>query len=416
VYLRLRGGAPVSGEVALLTIGPEALYLYDPDDPAPETTPRALLAELVRFLDAADASVIALDFLLDRPAEGDEALARAAEAHGAVIAAERFTITEPAARRAFTPGIPPALELVMGSGLANFQEETAGLWGDELVVRRIPLVHGTDRAHLTGAWPHNQLGAKQDIDQVVPSLALAAAWAHRERQAGRPGRTDGLVRELALGCTARPLGCDLAEGVLGLDLGAVDLSAPTDINFRGPETGDGLVTVDAARVLRVLAQAALMRELGADAAIEVPPDLRARLEGRVVVVGRVSPEGGDRFLTPYSMPFGATPDMSGPRIHAHVIDTLLSGRHVRRASGLWMWALAAATALAVSATYGRTRDTIHAVAWLLGTVGLLFLGFAVFRATDGLVLDLGPAVAGVLLPLTWLHLRGWVREQAGLAL
>ena len=87
LYVWLRGPAPVSDQVSVLSIGDEALYLWDPADPAPEITPRALLAELVRFLDAAGARVIVLDILLDLPAAGDDVLAAAAASHGAVIGA-----------------------------------------------------------------------------------------------------------------------------------------------------------------------------------------------------------------------------------------------------------------------------------------------------------------------------------------
>lgn len=417
VYLRLRGPAPVTHEVALLTVGPEALYLYNPDDPDPETTPRALLAELVHFLDEAGASVVVLDFLLDRPTEDDALLAAAAAEHGAVLAAERFTVTEPASGRVFTPGIPPTLEATMGSGFANFQEEGNTLFGSASLVRRLPLVQITDHAHLAGTWPHNLVGSKQDIDQRTPSLSLAAAWLHRQRQSGAAiSTTEPLLAQLAADCPAPPAACALDADALGLPALPLALDEPLDINFRGPEGGDGLVTLDAARVLRVLAQAAIVRELTGAETLEVPADIRARIEGRVVVVGRVGGEHAerDRFATPYSLPLPDRADMSGPRIHAHVIDTLLSGRHIRHRGGWLAWALAFGAIAAVVGTYPRLSDTRHGLIWLTVAAGLLVGGFVVFRFTDGLVFDLGPAVTACVVAVVLLHLRGWVREQAGL--
>ena len=343
VYLRLRGPAPISAEVSLVTVGPEALYLFNPADPHPNETPRELLAELVTFLDAAGASVVVLDFLMDQPATGDDLLAAASLTHGSVIAAERFEITEPASGRVFTPGIPPVLESAMGSGFANFQEEPSTWLGSELLVRRLPLLRTTDRAHLSGPWPLNQVGAKQDIDEIVPALSLAAAWRHRALQRDPSAKQESLTRLLQDQCTPAPLQCEVRMADLGLPEVPLDLSEPHDINFRGPEGGDGLVTVDAARILRVLAGTALLKQLGQNGPVDVPEDLRAQLEGRVVVVGRVdvhSDGTSDRFATPYSLPLQANADMSGPRIHAHAIDTLLSGRHIRHSGGWLAWLLA----------------------------------------------------------------------------
>jgi CHASE2 domain-containing sensor protein len=417
VYLRLRGPAPISAEVSLVTVGPEALYLFNPADPHPDETPRELLAELVTFLDAAGASVVVLDFLIAQPAPGDALLAAASVKHGSVIAAERFEITEPASGRVFTPGIPPILESAMGSGFANFQEEPSSWLGSELLVRRLPLLRTTDRAHLSGPWPLNQVGAKQDIDEIVPALSLAAAWRHRALQSDPQAKQKSLTRLLQAQCTPTPLLCTATMADLGLPDIPLQLSEPHDINFRGPEGGDGLVTVDAARILRILAGTALLKQLGQTGPVEVPEDLRLQLEGRVVVVGRVDvhPDGtSDRFATPYSLPLQDHADMSGPRIHAHAIDTLLSGRHIRHSGGWVAWLLALGVCGGVWVSYNRLPDTLHGAVWLGITAGVLTVGFVTFRISDGFVLDLGPVVAACLIPTVILHLRGWVRDQAGL--
>jgi CHASE2 domain-containing sensor protein len=410
VFLRVRGPAPISGEVAVLPIGSEALYLWDPADPTPDVTPRALLAELVGFLDEAGATVVALDFLLDRPAPGDDALIAAARAHGAVLCAERFVADEPGRGRRFVPGTPPDLAAAIPAGFTNFEEESS-FWGGALLVRRLPLVTVADRAHLSGTWPDNQVGGNQDLGQLVPSLALAAAWRHR---AGRDVAADGLWVRLAEACADG----ECAATELGVPLGATPraLLQPYDINYRGSEAADPFPTIDAERVLRWLGEARLFEALGGGRPA-IPEDLRSMVEGRVVLVGRVAPRADgsrDRFTTPYAVPFPSEPDMAGVRVHAHVVDALLSGRHLRHRGGVAAWMLAGIAAAAVFASYRRIGDTLHGLGGLLASLGWLIFGFVVFVATDGVVFDVGPAVAGTLVPLTLLHLRGWVREQAGL--
>ncbi len=407
-YLKLRPHAPVSGEVALLTIGPEAFYLWDPSDPTPSETPRALLAELVRFLDAAGTSVIVLDLLLDQPREGDEALAAAARAHGRVVAAERLVVTEPSSGREFVAGVSPTLLGAMYSGYANFQAEQSTLFSGDLLVRRVPLVRLADRSHLMGPWPGNLVGGQQDIDQVVPALSLVATTLHR-RGAVPP---DQLARELQSGCSGTPMRCALSAEDLGLLPLPHPLHEPLSINFRGPEHADGLPTVTAARALRVNAQAALLRGLGVGADIEVPADVRALLADRVVVVGRVDHDAGDRFFTPFAMPVPIEPDMAGPRIHAQIVDTLIRGSHIRSPSPLLAWGLGLLGALAVLAAWRRMSDHVLGALVVGLSAALFVLGVVVFDVTDGLALDLGPPLLGLLATLFLLTLRGWILDNA----
>ncbi len=413
LYIKLRGAAPASGHVALLTIGGEALYLLDPDDPSPATTPRTLLAELVRFLDEAGAAVIVLDILLDHPEVGDDELARAARAHGAVVGAERFTITDPSTGREFVAGTTPALVDAVEGGIANFQQEQMRLLSrGDMLVRRVPLVRRVARASLAGGWPGNMDGSEQVDGEVRPSLALLAAWLYRARQSDPGARGDDLLLQLQQRCGGVPLRCDDDGSALGLPPLPHALHEPLEINFRGPESADGLDTVRAAQVLRLMGEAALLRGLGVDAPM-VPDSLRAVLDGRIVVVCRVDPAArtaGDVFVTPYAFPLMMGADMSGGRIQAQVIDTLLSGRHVRRA-GTWLPALLALALVAAIAVSARVlRDDVHTTAWLVAMVAMVLAGAGLFAVTDGLVVGMGLPVASVLATLTVMRVRGWARE------
>jgi len=404
LYLWSRGSAPTTDEVVLLTIGEEALYLVDPADAQPEVTPRGLLAELVRFLDAAGASVVVLDILLDRPAPGDDALAAAIRDHGAVIVAERIALSQPGSGREFAAGPAPGLGDV-ATGFANLQEEESALFsGGDMLVRSAPLARRVARARLHGSWPMNLAGGEQTDGEVRPSLALAAAWMHTHG-----GDHAALLRQLAGACDGSPMVCGHAD--LGLPALPGPLHEPLEINFRGPEGADGIPAVDAARALRVMGECALLRSVGVEMPVSVPDDLAARLAGKVVVVCRVDGTADDRFVTPYSFPLLMGTDMAGGRVQAQLIDSLLGGTHVRHVGAWSGWLLALALAAGVVATRRRLRDDVHTIGWLALTAGLLLLGVALFRLTDGLTLDLGLPITVSLVTLLAVRVHAWALED-----
>lgn len=397
LYLKLRGSAPTSDQVALLTIGEEGLYLYNADDVEPEVTPRALLGELVRFCAAAGAEVVVLDVLLDRPEDGDEALVAAIEETGMpVVGAVRFMLTDPESGAEFAPGLSPSLEGAVVAGFANLQEEEPYLFSETMLVRKAPLTRRVGTARLSGRWPLNIIGAEQSDDTVIPSITLAAAFL----------KTQGTPEQLH----------DLLQA--GGELGLKNLERPYDgvlINFRGPEGGDGIPTVRAASALRTMGMSALAGTMGQPMPIEVPEELAQALRGRVVVIGRVDKVGredADRFATPYSFPTFARPDMAGARIQAQVIDTLISGRHVRPVGGTAAWWLALLLSGSVYFTRRLFRDDVHVVGWSLIGLGMVGTGVLVFRLTDGLSLQVGPPLGAALVMLTAVHVVGWSFEES----
>jgi len=410
LYLWLRPTAPTSGQVTLLTVGEEALYLYDPSNPAPEVTPRALLAELVRFADAAGASVVVLDFLLDRPCEGDALLAAAARDHGAVVGAERFVVSDPGTGREFAAGPAVALGDAVVTGFANLHEEQHALFSSgDLLVRRTPLVRRVAWARQEGPWPMGLVGGDQIDAQVRPSMPLLAAWLHIT---GNPAAA--LQRLIDEGCGGVPLTCDLDSADLGLPELPGGLHELLEINYRGPEGGDGLPTVRAAQVLRAAGESALMRSVGVELPLTVPVEMAEVLRDRVVVICRVDEVAaatGDRFVTPYSFPLLLGADMTGGRVQAQVIDNLLAGHHLRHA-GAWLPLLLSALLLAgIWTTRHRLREDVHTALWCAAPAVIVFAGVALFRDTDGLVLDLGLPVAASLVALIALRLHGWALED-----
>jgi len=414
IYVWLRGSAPTSGQVSVLTIGEEALYLYAPDDPLPEVTPRGLLAELVRFADVAGARVIVLDILLDQAQPGDVELAEAALAHGGVVGAVRFQLTDPAHGREFAAGLAPTYGDSVSAGFANLREEENALFsGRGLLVRRAPLVRRVAGASLTGPWPTSLFSGEQNDPEIMPSLALMAAWLHVARGLGETASPASLGKTLGEACGGRPLRCDLATADLGLPRIPGDLGRPLEINYRGPESADGLPTVRAAQALRVMGEAALLQSLGVESPIAIPDELAGKLRDRVVVICRVdagAAEAGDRFATPHS-PLLMRQDMSGGRIQAQVIDILLSGRHVRHTGPFLAWPLAALIVVGVWWTQRRLRDDAHSLAWVAVAFALVGLGALVFRWSDGLVLDLGLPLTALLVTLIVVRLKGWAMED-----
>lgn len=395
VYMRVRESAPVSGEVSLLSIDEEAFYLWNPYDPQPATTPRALLAELVRFLTAAGARVVVLDVLTDQPAEGDEALVRAVQAHGRVVVAERFS---PGRADGATPfAAASVLSEVAVPAYANLGLEEQTLFSDALLVRAVPLATRVARARLSGPFPSGLVGAFQDDGAPEPSIALAAAWM--QRSSDPPA---SLARALAGRCGGEPLVCSAGAGVFGLPDTPGPLHDGLPVNFRGREGGDHIPAVSAARALRSLAESALARTLGLELPIAVPEDVAALVRGKVVVVGRVDAGAQDQFVTPFAFPTMIHADMSGPRVHAQVIDTLLTGRHVRRVAGVWAWGPAALLGLMVVLT-GRRAGVGHLVSWIAVCVALLAGGISTFNTFDGLVIDVAPALALVACALVAVH-------------
>ncbi|MCB9777740.1 MAG: CHASE2 domain-containing protein [Alphaproteobacteria bacterium] len=421
LYLSVRGGAPLSDHVAVVPIDDEALYLWDPAEPSPEVTPRALLATLVATLDEAGARVVVLDTLLTEPAPGDDALQAAAAAHGAVLAAERVVRGDPSVA-AFSAGPSPGLAAIHGAP-ANLQAEEGRLFSDALLVRRVPLVHRSSHARLGGAWPLGMVGGEQDEHRIAPALPLAAAWLFRARERDPSATVATLEAELARACAVRDSGrlrCDASTKNLGLPPTPRPLHAPLDLNLRGREgregaAGQGLATVPAARLLRLSAQQAIAAELGAHLPLDLPADVRAALADRVVLVGRVDAGGAgrdDRFVTAYGWPLLRRADMSGLRIQAQAVDLLLSGHHLRLVGRPWTWLLGIALAAGVSLSWRRLSDARHAALWL-GVCALVAAGgVLIFSWTDGLALELDLPLALALVALLLVHLRGWASLDA----
>ena len=170
LYVRARGAAPVSDQVAVVSLDEETFYLWNPYDPSPETTPRALLAETVRFLSAAGAKVIVLDLLTDQPAPGDDALVAAVQAHGRVVAAERFS-----PQRA--DGVAPfaaasVLSDVALPAYANLGLEERTLFSGGMIVRDVPLVAAVARARLSGPFPVGLVGAFAAREVFVATMGI----------------------------------------------------------------------------------------------------------------------------------------------------------------------------------------------------------------------------------------------------
>jgi CHASE2 domain-containing sensor protein len=395
LYIKARGPAPVSGQVALLTVGDEALYLWNPEDAQPEVTPRAMLAELIRFCDEAGAEVVVLDVLMDRAEPGDDVLANAIRETGMpVVAAVRLVETDPQSHHLFAAGITPALEDTIVPGFANLQEEEPWLFSEVTLVRKAPLTAHAATARMTGLWPMNMVGAEQSDDTVLPSLAMAGAFLKSQ------GDATELARRLGSGESLGLPSLPSEESVL--------------INFRGREGQDGIPTAKASNALRAAGTSAMFGLLGSPQPITVPPEMREALEGRVVLIGRVDgvADESDRHATPYGFPIFGRADMAGVRIQAQILDTLLSGNHIRNVGGKVSWFLAVVLCGAVVLSSRWLRDDVHVVLWSLASALVVMAAAGLFELTDGLALELGPPLGSALVTLTALHVYRWSVEES----
>lgn len=410
LYVWMRGAAPESGKVAMMAIDTEALYLWDPSQTRPEVTPRPMLAKLVEFLDAAGAKVIVLDIFLDRPAPGDEALAAAARKHGAVVGAERFQTSMPATDVPFEIGLAPSFDGAMFAGFANLQLEERTFLSSDTIVRGVPLTRRVNWARVgSGEWPLAQIAGSPGETRRALSLGLVAALLY-QRDPKAPATDPWDVVTRACG---QPPRCSARLADLGLVDAPGDLDAVLDVNFRGSERTQTIPLVSAADALRNV----LQRDLAATTApsgdggsvpLPVPPALRRALEGRAVIVGRIDEE--DRHITPYGFPMMVAGDMPGMYIHAHHLDNLLSGHHVRSVSGWLLLGLTAALVAGTVATYAWPT-TRHVLMWLAVQAALTGIGYSLFVLTDGVTMELSPVLAASSLALMLVHLWKWGELQ-----
>jgi class 3 adenylate cyclase len=153
------------------------------------------------------------------------------------------------------------------------------------------------------------------------------------------------------------------------------------------------------------------------AAGPLPEALRARLNGKVVIIGATAAGLNDEHFTPYATRFfsGRGPLMSGAEIHANVAESLLSGTRLdplgavpRLATILLLAGLAAAAFAALPPWQGG-------LAWLAGQPLLALAGFAAFGAGVLVPVAAYAAATGlVLLGVLGWRLTGEERERARL--
>jgi hypothetical protein len=318
-------------------------------------------------------------------------------------------LTEPQDGLLFAPGMSVGLGDSVVGGFANLQEQSVALFQGDIIARRAPLVRRVSRARLEGSFPMT-VGGEAGEAQVVPSMALTAAWLHAARGADRTADPRDLARRLDDLCGGTPLSCDGGLDALGLPAIPSGMHNALDINYRGPEGADGMPAVRAVQALRVMGTPALMRLAGVDAPVEVPDELRAVLEDRLVLVGRVDEAADDRFVTPFSFPMLVKADMAGVRVQAQLVDTLLTGRHIRH-SGLWLeLLLGGALGFSVWRTRTQLTETTHTLVCMTASAGVFVFAAALFRFSDGFVLDLGFPLIATFTMLTIARVMRWSRE------
>ncbi len=181
-----------------------------------------------------------------------------------------------------------------------------------------------------------------------------------------------------------------------------------------PETFQPLKAIAFSGPPGTIPRVSFQRFLSPDAARD--PQIQA-LKGKVVIVAYEPSGMQDNHQTPYARGFFNIPPrlMSGPEVHANIVETLLRGRFPRPLPALWrLLYMAAILALGV-ALFFRFAP-LRGLA-LLGLLGLLLAVFSylLFRR-DWLLPTAAPQLALVLgyLAVLGLRLTGEERERARL--
>jgi CHASE2 domain-containing sensor protein len=429
LYMSLAGPGTASGEVSVVTIGPAALAIWSPAEPAPEVTPRDLLATLITTLDEAGARTIVLDVLLDTPQEGDGALAEAIARHGAVVAAEQVQANQPRSSIGHAKGPSPSIGTIgvtpgVQAAHANLVTEEPVLFtGHQIVRGTLPMMR-YERSQLSGSWPESLLTGLPPALTCAPALSLGGAWLHSARKVNPTATLADLVAELcpppgdpqrsssqaaAHACdwdeTAPVLSCP-TDRVSHLPALGVPLHERYPLRFLAPESDLPFPIVPADDLLRARAQQVLEQGLGIPPS-PLPIRLVEQLSGRLVYVGRYAAAGGqeaDRHATPYSFPFFEDPDTAGVLVQAQLADAMLTGRRLHLLPS-WVEGLCTLGAVVLTALSLRRWSRARCVAgWTLAFALATAGGFAWFERS-GTVLELGLPIAGSMLALTILRGR-----------
>jgi len=414
LYLTLRrpfiSWSPEEPAVSLVALNERTVYLWSGQSPDNNThTPRSLLAELVSALGAAGASVIVIDILLEDAGEGDDALQQAATEHGAVIVAERvlqpladqplFSIpTQPSFQDAVTPAITSMTE-----------EDTSFLSQGRRRVRSAPLIRTLTRTLPGPAWSELSSTADPEADlsglwmanatETVPAMALAAAWKyhHPEEPFGN------LSVQLSDGCIPE---CSQTTADVGLPGPPHLLHHEHDILFLTGAREEPYPIIDATELLR----AWLLTQRGLPTG---DTDWTADIKDRVVVVGYVSGDWSDRFITARQFPLYIRGDTTGVQLQVELLANLLQGRRIRSPRLPPVAKAIGGLVLGMLAVAGiRHRSPLEQLIILLVVSFAVSLGgLLLFSLTDGFVATPRFFILGIMLSMLAWHNWLWLSTK-----
>jgi signal transduction histidine kinase/CHASE2 domain-containing sensor protein len=273
VSFRLRRPLPTSNSVALVLIDDLSLTRY-----GRWPWPRSLLARLVRATAAQRPGVIALDILLSEAgdAQADSDLARAFRDASNVVLATKVAGS---AQRLWADPLPIFLANSAGIGHAHAVEDADG------ICRSVPV---------------------RELNVEGPRWALAVEVARVARRIRVKQDSDGLW---------------LGKEKVWVD-GRVRRAAAVGWESYSP----AFLTVDFREQYLPGQQIPPFVAVSAADLLDERPE--PALRGKAVLIGFGATELSDRLPTPVS---GATP-MPGVEIHANLVDSLLTGRGLRRAT------------------------------------------------------------------------------------
>ncbi|CAG9191106.1 Signal transduction histidine kinase [Paraburkholderia sabiae] len=178
--------------------------------------------------------------------------------------------------------------------------------------------------------PEQPNGERIAVKPVEPLADAAAGLGHINLEVD----ADGIVRSVALfegdahmrwPQLTVPVWRAILKGEAKLTHGASAAAQASDASV-APEHGETRVLIPFSPLAQTYPKVSFASVLSGD----VPPDM---LRGKIVVIGVTASGLYDRFSTPVSGRLGPLP---GVYIHANVLDTLVTGRAIDPASGVWV--------------------------------------------------------------------------------
>jgi len=359
--------------------------------------PRAIIADLIRRISAAEPKIIGLDIVFSEPSNFEEQLGLSARPK--VVSPAQWNVTQTALRaqdQVLADALKDSGRTVLGYSLTFDRREPASA-DDDKYLTTYNIVRGRSKLkNASGAvvnLPEIAEGARaegyfnvipDEFDGAVRRMPMALPYKDQMRM---PLALATL--QAAIGGAPLNLIFDELEQVKSLRLGPVTIPVAEDgqllINYRGP--GGTFPHISAGAILRG----------------EVPAE---KLRDKIVLVGVTATAVVDIRVTPFDEIF------PGVEIHANVIDNILKGDFIQRPNILIIVEIA--TVLILTMILGIAMMRARGIAAAVTAVAMLLAYLAISQMifiTRGWPLTLIYPLLAIVLTYVAIALQHYMTEE-----